>query len=135
MRWPWIWATFGIQTWEIPDSSLSMTNKNVGFFRKEVSALVNAPLQISEALAHWNTCARVSWKCWHLGHMWSISCSIQWCWDIVANRANSSLKIVRPWPDDSCFPTLERATQSILWYVSLSCQPDLWVIYSINSVQ
>ena len=49
--------------WETPDSSMSMTNVHVGFLRIEASALVNAPLRISEALGHWNTCTRVSWKC------------------------------------------------------------------------
>ena len=72
---------------------------------------------------------------WHAGHLWSIPCSIWWCWDIVANRANSSLKTVRHWPDDSCFPALEHATQWIIWYLSLSCQPALWVMCSINSLR
>ena len=84
-----------VDHWETPDSSMSMTNGHVGFLRIKARALVNAPLQISEALGQQSTCTRVSWKCWHLGHLWSIPCSIRWCWDIVANRANSSLVMLQ----------------------------------------
>ena len=108
---PGHWTCPLVDHWETPDSSMSMTNVHVGLLRIKASALVNAPLQISEALGQQSTCTRVSWNCWHLGHLWSIPCSIRWRWDIVANRANSSLKIVRPWPDDSCFPALVCATQ------------------------
>ena len=69
------WTYPLVDHWNSPDSSMSMTNEQVEFFYKGASALVNAPLQISESLGHWNTCAKVSWKCWHLGHLWSIPCS------------------------------------------------------------
>ena len=82
---PGHWICQLVDHWETPDSSMSMTKEHVGFWHIEASALVNTPLQISEALGHWNTCAIASWKCWYLGHLWSIPCSIQWHWDIVAN--------------------------------------------------
>jgi hypothetical protein len=51
-----------VDHWDTPDFSMSMTNVHVGLLHIEASALVNAPLQISEALRHWNTCTRVPWN-------------------------------------------------------------------------
>ena len=55
--------------WEIPDSSMSMTNEHVGFFCIEASALVNASLQIFEALGHCNYCQWVQVWCSKLLHI------------------------------------------------------------------
>ena len=129
----WTWAPF--DHWEIPDTSVLTTNLHVGIFQIVAWAFINAFLHSSTALGHWKTWASVSWNFWHLGHLLSMDCSILWRLDIVANRANSSLKSVSLCPGGTSLPALDLASQSIEWNVSVFYHPDWLVMYWVSSLQ
>ena len=129
----WTWAL--VDHWEIPYTSVVTTNLHEGFFQIMAWAFINAFLRSSTALGHWKTWASVSWNFWHLGHLWSMACSILWCLDIVANRTNSSLKSVSLCPAGTSLPALDLASQSIEWNVSVFCHPDWLVMYWVSSLQ
>ena len=77
-----------------------------------------ADLRVLAACGHGNTWLRFSWNLLYLGHLWSMCFSILWRCDIVANRSNSSLKMVRhlPYNFAQAFlspPSHSRSTSSV----------------------
>ena len=82
-------------------------------------AFINAFLHGCIALGHWKTWASVSWNFWHLGHLWSMAHSILWRLNIVANRANSSLRSVSLCPWGTNLPALNLFIQ----HGGRSCHP------------
>ena len=116
-------------------SRVATMNGHVNAFLKVETAFAQAVAQILGPCGHWNTWVSVFWIFWRLGHLWSIAFSIL-CWqDMVANNANSSLKIVRCWLGDEWRLAQALASQSIEWQIIGSCQPDWCMTYLIKSEQ
>ena len=118
---------------DIPLQRVAAMNGHVDVFLKVEVALAQAVAQILRPCGHWNTWVSVSWNLWHLGHLWSIAFSILCQQDMVANSANSSLKIVRCWLGDEWRLVQALAFQSIKWKIMGSCHPALCMTYLINS--
>ena len=131
--WPCHLTSTEVDHCSSPDPNVLATSGHVVFACMVTSAFAYEILWISLTCGHWKTFESVSWNCWHHGHLWSVALSILWQCDIVANRSNSSLKMVSCLPGDEWRPAHECAPQSMVWNIVLFGHPAFWVTYLINS--